>query len=297
MPSTTLTNNSGMDFQFQMEENVSTTALIAQKQFPILMADALRRLGQEIKKAVKEEYENKRTTYGNSPTTIIHKGMGKPALEDTGALRHAVTTWDDNEIKVVQTGNNYTLEVDWSMPQSGGTGVMPAGRKNNMFVYLWAHEYGTDEKITHILARNSKGFVLIRAKKPWALDARPFFEDGLKKGIDKGSDLASGEIYTATDLTTISERAPYVSTGPAGMGGLLPSLFPTSMAGLIWYVVPPSQLYAVIGMASDIAGFLKGSFMSFGIAGGYARQYAWGQMGITKKVFRRKFRGRLWYGD
>lgn len=299
-----------------MDENVSTTALIAREQLPFLLRDAFKKLGEEIKKAVKDEYETRRKTYGNSPTTIVYKGMGKTALEETGALKQAVTTWDESEIKITQLGSDYKLEVDWTLPTSLNTGAMPAGRKNNQYVYLWAHEYGTNTKITHILARNQKSFVLIKAKKPWALEPRPFFMDGIEKGINKGTEVAAGEIYVATDVKTISQRAPYVSTGvagqpliptpgvtpiklptPIGMGGILPKLYPTSMSGLIWYVLPPSQFYAVIGMASDIAGFLRGSFFSFGMAGGYARQVAWGQVGTTKKIYRRKIRGRIWYGD
>jgi hypothetical protein len=296
-----------MDFQFQMDENVSTTALIAETQFPFLMRDALRKLGNEIKKSVKDEFNTRRTGYFNHPATTAYKaskGFSTGVLEETGALKNAVTTWNENEIETPRIGNDYILRVSWTLPVAGIRGAFGIARKNPAYVYLWAHEGGTEEIIPNVIARRTKGdYTLIKANNPWGLEQRDFFTDGIRKGIDKGSELASAEIYSATDLQTISKRAPYVSTvnfrmaKPPGMGGIIPQLYPTSLSGLIWYVVPPSQLYAIIGAASDIAGFLKGSFFSFGMAGGYARQVAWGQVGITKKIFRRKIRGRIWYGD
>jgi hypothetical protein len=288
-----------------MDENVSTTAIIAQEQFPFLMRDALQKLGREIKQSVKEEFDNRRKQYSNKPITTEYKGAGKGALVDSGDLEQAVTEWDENkEILLVQTGESYHLEVNWSLPMAGMKGVYGAKRSRPDYVYMWAHEGGTENTITNILAHRSKGgFALIKAKTPWRLPQRDFFIDGVQKGIDKGSQLAAANMYAATDLETISKRAPYVSTGtykfpmPPGMGGLLPKLLPAmSFTSLIWYVVPPSQMYAVIGMASDIMGFLKGSFFSFGMFGGYARQVAWGQVGMTKKIYRRKIRGGLWYG-
>jgi len=307
MPLTTtlLTNKSGMDFGFQMDENVSTTAIIAQEQFPFLMRDALQKLGREIKQSVKEEFDNRRKQYSNKPITTEHKGAGKGALVDDGDLENSVTTWDDKEINVFEVGNNFSLRVDWTLPMAGTKGVYGLGRKRKDYVYLWAHEGGTDASITKILAHRTKGgFALIKAKTPWSLPQRDFFIDGVQKGIDKGSQLAAAVIYNAVHLEAISKRAPYVSTmsfnmkHPSGMGGLFPKLLPgMSISSLIWYVVPPSQLYAVIGMASDIAGFMKGSFFSFGMFGGYARQMAWGQAGMTKKIYRRKFRAGLWNRD
>ena len=304
MPTTTtLTNQSGIDFGLDIDENVSTT-LLAEKQFPFLMKDALRKLGQEIKEAVRDEYNQRRVGYSNSAVTSARKGVGKGALEETGRLKKAVTTWNEDEIQTNQIGDSYELKVTWSLPTAFGTGFSPLKRRDNTFVYLWSHEFGTERSITHKLFMSGNGFALIKTKENWALPERPFFVDGIQKGIEKGSQLAAAEMYMATDLTTISKRAPYVSTSlnikmkkPVGMGGLLPQLYSTSLIGLIWYFVPPSQLYAVIGMSSDIAGFLRGSFFSMGMAGGYARQMAWAQTGFTKKILRRKFRGRLWGGD
>jgi hypothetical protein len=295
-----------MNFTYDIQENVSSMAMIAEQQFPFLMQDALRRMGNEIKKSVKDEFENSQSKYSNRPTTAAYKaqrGFSNRALEETGALKDAVTNWGENEIKVLPAGNSYNLRVEWTLPQAGMRGVFGVARKKPQFVYLWAHESGA-ENITNILARRTKGgFTLIKAKKPWTLEERPFFINGIDKGIDNGSRIAAGEIYAAIDLKRISDRAPYVETGyrmkrPPGMGGIFPKLLPgMSISSLIWYVVPPSQLYAVIGMSSDIMGFLKGSFFSFGMFGGYARQMAWGQVGMTKKIYRRRFRAGLWNRD
>jgi hypothetical protein len=293
-------NKNGIDFSVQVSENVSPALATVEATFPIAMRESLREMGQTIQKAVADEFETRRQTYRNTPTTIEYKKGKRHALVETGALKEAVTSKDPQKVKVEEYGNEYKLTVEWEIPTAGGTGFLPAFRKDNQFPYLWAQEFGT-LPIPQILARNNKGFKLIKARPPgWELNPAPFFMDGVQKGIDAGTSEASVKIARAMDVSGVSDRTPYVTyryPKPVGMGGILPSLFPTSLAGLLWYVVPPSQYYAVLGAASDIMGALRGGFFSFGIAGAYARQMAWGRVGMTKKIFRRKIRGRIWYGD
>lgn len=292
---TILTSNTGVRYNVEIEENVTTTTLNTEQNFPIAMRQAFQQLGEEIKKKVAEEYLNRRRGYSNQDTTKMWKG-NKPALEETGNLKKSVTERTDDDVEVKQVGTQYSLKVQWKLPTAEGTGLRPELRKNNTYVYLWSHEFGTSKPITHILAVNhDKGFRLIPSL-PWIIPQRDFFLDGIQKGIDSGSKKAGARIAAATDMEAISKRSEYIIHKPIPLG-IMPSIFPKTGIGWMWYIVPPSQYYATIGMAYDIAGLLKGSFFSFGMAGGYARQMAVGKMGVSKKVIRRKVRGRIWYGD
>jgi len=80
------------------------------------------------------------------------------------------------------------------------------------------------------------------------------------------------------------------------------AVFTPRVMGIIWWLMPPSKLWAVYGATSDIMAFVSGELLTptfFAAWGGaFLRGKAGGVMGVptTKKMVRRGFKRRLWRG-
>jgi phage gpG-like protein len=333
-----ISGKNAINVDIYITENFTESTAIAEASLHASIPAGMRELGKAIQDSVREEFGKAQKRYKNTWTTTKYKketgAPGRKVLEETGALKRAVTECRDDYVKVIKTGNSYTLKVEWELPNASGTGLRPELRKNQSFVYLWSHEFGTDETIPQIIAYKGKdkiskdrGFRLIISKFNWGITPAPFFMDGIEKGIDKGTPQLASKISASMDVEGISKRVKpttYVTSGtrisgtpgkiftmpqenlatasqirmpkPVGLG-LMPQFFATSFRGGIWYVMPPSKYYAAIGLFSDLVGFIKGGFFSWGIAGNYARNVSLGKAGISKKVIRRRIRGRIWMRD
>jgi hypothetical protein len=258
---------------------------------------AMAQAGAIMKKTVSQTYmTNRMTAFPNSPITVALKNSATP-LEESGALRDAMT--GNYGVEYNPTKPNQ-VRVYWDLPESGGTGLFPASRKNDSFEYIWAQEFGSGKmktRATRIWREGATpemgGYEFWTIKHTiWALEPRPFFVEGMKKGAQQALAVLVGNLAPIIDNFK-NYKAPRLQSGmPVSMA---PDIFklPIGAQALMWYVVPPSSMYKYIGIASDMHGVWDASFNERAVWG-YIRQYAYGQGGATRKSMRRKFRRQLW---
>lgn len=309
----TLTVNNSIDYDMTVKENVSFAVSTAANRIKMSLNNATKQMGEDIKQGVIEEFDRRRKSYHEAPITVMSKGRSNP-LVHTGRLKYSL---DRAKVKVNQTENSSSVTISWNFPQSGGSPMFPELRKKSNHTYIWSHEFGTDA-IPQYLGLSSgyregmmgrRGGGLKLKAGFWNLEPRPFFFDGLDRGKEKAVRDAVSEIAPAVDLETLSAtstpRVYTITTKNARVArginvttgepfSIFPNIIPTTLKGLMFWFVPPSKYYMYLGAASDLQGLLSGSLLQPGTAANYLRQMGWAKTGFTKKIIRRKFRGRLW---
>lgn len=248
---------------------------------------SIKAAGLALKKRIALEFRRAQYTYTNTSTTRALKG-GKPTFEDSGALKTAMTDVTSG-VEVTEMGGNVSLKVSWDIPESGGTGLLPELRQNNEFEYFWVHERGA----TMSRLATPDGAVV---RKMWHLRPRPWFQSALQEA-GKQAGQAMAQLYGRAISGLV---IPAVEARKFGWWGtsFLPMQAPwqvlpmTARESAMW-VAPPSGAYKYFGALADMGGVFAGAFTEAAILS-YIRQYAWGQIGVTRKTVRRKVRRRLW---
>jgi len=290
----------GLRVEYRITENVSKPLNAMQAQFDARAQAAMLAYGNQIKEAVRKSYRNAQIEYsgGLSSATKAIKGHSK-ALDDSGQLKDMVE--DKGGVEPNRSGGANGVTVSWEIPQSGNTGVAPSFRRNKEFPYLFVHE-GVSQGNTSGNQRFQMKTVAVQSTRRWMATRfkwwstpRPFFFNGIKKGMQSGVPTAANIMMPVCDPNVMeAEMGPMslLSYEPFGER-MTPTLAPHTVLGLSLFFAPPSKMYAYVGAASDLQGAMRGSFTEKTLFG-YLRQVAWGSVGLTGKTSRRKFRRRIW---
>lgn len=256
----------------------------------------LYKMGLELKKGVAREFIKAQLQNPNSPFTMQVKG-GKPPLHDSGRLERAMKAVATG-IQPINTPQLKGVKVTWQIPESRGTGEYPQFRGNNEFEYMWVHEFGSNRMSKKLIFASGmrgnfegagySGYIVV--DREWKLQKRPFFFKGMETGRKKALVILRQGIieYFVTHMQSPRYKPRWLQTA------LVPQLAPTGMIGFGMYFAPPSSLYKYPGMFGDFMGVASGALFTERAIAGYIRQYAWGQIGMTRKSMRRKFRRKLY---
>lgn len=283
----TISGKGGIQAEVNITDGVTPVIVTVQHHFKPALAAMMKQIGVKIKKAVAESFIEAQAKYQNHPFTSAMKG-GKPALQDTGRLRESVVNYSPDDIDVTHTGDAYKVSVKWEFPESGGSPFFPSYRQDQNFVYLSVQEYGNRSSMKKMAMPRGAGAVTI-FNKEWTLTPRPFFEDGVRKGLEEAKVVAQTRFAPMINMDGIGSM---IWTEQLGMQ-VTPNMLPGTVLSTAMYVVPPSKLYMYVGAASDFMGVWAGSFDEATTLG-YIRQMLWGRVGVTKKTSRRTIRGGLW---
>jgi hypothetical protein len=282
-------NGGYIQVQFEVEENVSPAINTTLTMYKPRMAMALEELGQTIRQSVIHNFNMKSAEYSSGLSSVTRMAKhNSQALIDTGRLKNAV---ENAEVTMSGLGDSQTVNIGWTFPNASQSPMFPFSRQNQGYIYLWSHEqeFGMISSPKRLKPGKLGGFVI--QNRLWVMKPRPFLMEGIQQGAQAGSMAAAQTLAPVMDLQTISMNT-IVRYRPFDVP-LTPSMIPYTLGGLVFWFVPPSKMYAVIGAVSDLAGAINGSF-SERAAFGYGRQMAWGRTGVTKKSIRRRYRRRLW---
>lgn len=298
-------NNAGLSIQTTVYDEVTPALDYLNTNWHPAIANGLMQAGMALKQSVRSAYFKFRAAYPNAPLTVELKG-GKPTLEETGALREAMS--DLSGIELSANLQKAQVKVWWDLPESGGTGKFPDFRKNNNFEYIWAQEFGSprmSKRVRYIFKQEyfetgTGGVYKARGNEKklgivtglWVLEARPFFVRGMQDGAQKALGMLIANIAPVLEEFKRWKTPRYK---PLGISMAPESPLPKAAWGsLVWYALPPSSMYKYIGIVSDLHGVWDSTFSERAVWA-YVRQYAYGQGGATRKSVRRKFRRKVWY--
>ncbi len=162
-------------------------------------------------------------------------------------------------------------------------------------IYTGIHEFGP---VVVPITPKMRGWLLGNlGLKPrgrtMTIPKRDFLSRGLRRGLREYAKMYGTFMQEVKRLMQESAVKPLVITEMGPEIGLL-SFSPFGAVGYLLFLAPPiiSPGLAVWGAYGDITSFLEGKF-SPELATLYARSMLLGRLGITKKTFRRRVRGRI----
>lgn len=239
---------------------------------------------EAMKLAVIKSFMDTSTNTGiiNRPSTILFKG-NKPPLMDSGSLLQSLL---DGEAKMVTASvtngkSNIVAEYSFNPPTAGSDVMFPElgqVRKNPDYQYWIVHEYGGKTPVHPFGLYQNKMFIMPK---------RSFLRAGLKKGVRDGV-----AVIMSDTLAEIKKGLKKFKASPWVRLNMEREM-QTQTWDFISVALPPSAIYAQIGMGFDITGFMQGTFTSIRVDN-WLMAFAKGQGGLTKKVQRRKMRRKLW---
>jgi hypothetical protein len=205
----------------------------------------------------------------------------KPLVE-TGTLAQAV---EDTSVTISRAMDATYAVVYMALPMAGDDCHFSRQRRDNQdFVYAWAHETGAGP------SSKMYKFGVMAWGNEWEIPKRPWIEAGSREGLAKAKAImARGAAQAQANF-----EASVASIGGRGFNGMsLDFDLGISFWDLVSLVIPPSSAYAVIGALDDYSHMMTGAF-EFGSLRPWITRYVAGGMGMTRNVYKRKFRRALY---
>jgi hypothetical protein len=221
----------------------------------------------------------------------------------TGNLHRTILNLDKH-IKVHKSPAVVTPEGTKATGQWIGMTGLDSGFANAE--YVWFHEFGTKKM-------PARPFVFKGIEKAW-IETMNAMSRGLIEAEDKSEKGAKAH---PTDRVLVPPT--YGLPGRGGAGGVISgavmgkAAMDTTMGtydpreklsayALMWWLLPPSQMWAIMGGVSDVAAIISGELLSARYLMPWLQAFALGKLStkirvpLTKKYARRGFRRRMYRG-
>ena len=264
--------------------------------------------GPQITAAIQEEYEsgqdrwenisdkwrNYKIKHGQDPR-ILHQHFGNRPIKYGGgpSLARAVQQLKVRSVFNSPTGIGYIFGI---------------GRGFLHNPYVWFHEHG--------LGVTQRDFIFRGLEKGLHQTSNAIKESIIHtdKMISKRARQSDKKFMAQSKIRTGGGKIPGLGRTAISKAGIVYDLEPFeietaqaitkynifSLGGWIWWVVPPSRWWAVLGKYSDLRHLISGELATSSAISAWLQALAMGQLGatigkpLTKKSARRKYRRSLY---